>query len=228
MNDYSSLVNDVNQWLARSDMVSEAPTFIRLAEDRIARTLRVKDMEAAYAENTAIDGTVPVPEGYIEIKDFAVSIPRETPPFLDEDTLVIDTGAGPLVGASGRIQSLERTSPEFIYNRNNERQGMPTHLARAGANFLLWPFPDRTYEVTGFYYRRFPALSVQSPTNWLTANAYDCILYGTLAEASAYIKSMEQHQFWMQRFENVINEMQASNDKEEHSGSRLTQRIPGP
>jgi len=46
LSNYSELQSDIADWLDRSDLSSHIPTFIKLAEARINRKLRVRQMEA--------------------------------------------------------------------------------------------------------------------------------------------------------------------------------------
>ena len=44
LTDYSSLKTSVASYLARSDLTTQIPDFIRLAEERLARDLRTRKM----------------------------------------------------------------------------------------------------------------------------------------------------------------------------------------
>lgn len=45
INDYSTLKQGIADWLARADLTSQIPTFIALAESRINRELRTRQMQ---------------------------------------------------------------------------------------------------------------------------------------------------------------------------------------
>jgi hypothetical protein len=68
LSDYDSLKAAIALWLHRSDLTDVIPTFIALAEERINRQLRVRDMETELAETAISDGVIAVPSGVLAVK----------------------------------------------------------------------------------------------------------------------------------------------------------------
>ena len=64
---YSTLKTTVADWLKRTDLTASIPDFIRFAELRIYREMRVRQMEAALS-GTIASGVLAVPSGYAELK----------------------------------------------------------------------------------------------------------------------------------------------------------------
>ena len=70
---YSDLTSTISSYLARSDLDSIIPTFISLAEQRLRRELRMRQMlVTAQATTTGGDSTVGLPSDYLEMRDIHV------------------------------------------------------------------------------------------------------------------------------------------------------------
>ena len=54
------------------------------------------------------------------------------------------------------------------------------------------------------YRKRFTALSSSNTTSWLTANAYDLLLYGCLIEAAIYDKNPQMMQLYEKRYQEAL------------------------
>lgn len=66
---YSDLQASVLSWLNRPDLASLAPDFIRLAEERLSRALRVQDMEALMTPAaTDANRSIALPTGAVAVK----------------------------------------------------------------------------------------------------------------------------------------------------------------
>ena len=67
---YSELKTTVANYLARSDLTSVIPDFIRLAEERLRRDIRTRMMlTVATASTIAADSTVGLPTDFLEMRD---------------------------------------------------------------------------------------------------------------------------------------------------------------
>jgi hypothetical protein len=66
---YAQLQTAVASWLHRTDLADVIPDFITLAEERLNRTLRVRQMETVLAETTIEDGNlIAEPDGMVGVK----------------------------------------------------------------------------------------------------------------------------------------------------------------
>ena len=77
------------------------------------------------------------------------------------------------------------------YWPNASSTGVPRYYARFDAdNFILAPTPDATYTAELHYYYRPASLTAGggSGTTWLSTNAPNTMLYGTLVEAYTFMK----------------------------------------
>ena len=73
-NDYATLQTTIANYLARSDLTATIPEFIRLAEDRLSRDLRIRQMlQIATTTIDSTNGTVEIPADFLAMKDIHVS-----------------------------------------------------------------------------------------------------------------------------------------------------------
>ena len=82
--DYTSLQSTVASYLARTDLTTQIPEFIRLGETRLRRDLRLRQMiKVATAIASAGDGTVEIPDDFLAMKDLHIQgNPPQTIQFL--------------------------------------------------------------------------------------------------------------------------------------------------
>lgn len=206
---YNDLTAAVQAWLIdRTDLVSRIPDFIRMAELRIYRMLRIRAMEMTLNSDIASDGTLALPSDYIELKNAYVN----TTPYIE----------------------LERQTPEYIYKMfpYSGQTGVPMVIARLGENFIFAPYPDSTYTVIGIYYGYLPALSDSNPTNWFMTNAPELLLFGALCEAVPYLHEKDysdERVVWETKFQTILNDVKMQDKREWRSGSRVIGKaIPRP
>lgn len=213
---YTSLKASIDDWLARSDISDESisDTLIDLAEARINRILRVKAMESVY-DATIASGVTAYPSDCLEFKHLYLYSG-------DGDTL---SGDGVIDPTDNTIRELEWRGFDAFSREYQGSSGVPCFATRQADKIIYWPKPQGTQKVSGVYYAAFTALSDASPTNWLSTNAPDLLLSSVLTEASAYIKSPDQLQYWQGRRDQAMAEIQAEDDKAEYSATPLTMRM---
>jgi hypothetical protein len=91
---------------------------------------------------------------------------------------------------------------------NASTTGLPKYYALFDDNsFLLAPTPDQTYTFELHYKYRPASLTTTSGTDttWLSDNAPDAILYGTLVEAANFLKNPQETALYEQRFVQAVN-----------------------
>lgn len=194
--DYSSLQTEIASWLHRTDLTTTIQGIISLAEARIYRELRVRQMETALS-STISSGIIAVPTGYLELK-YA---------YID----------------GSPVRRLQRKDAEWIYTAFPTRSsdGKPLYIARDGTNFIFGPYPDSTYTVKGSYYKKLDALSGSNTSNWLTTDVPDLILFASLCECAPYIGDDDRIVLWEQKYAQIKDRVQRKNDEEDFSGSPM-------
>ena len=71
---YAELQTTIAGYLARSDLTTQIPDFIRLAEIRLRRDLRIRQMlNSTTLTCTSGTATVSIPSDFLEVKDFVVT-----------------------------------------------------------------------------------------------------------------------------------------------------------
>ena len=75
---YSELQASAIAWSARSDLAALTPDFVTLAEDRMNRALRVRQMQVSLSDSI-FDGCIAVPDGTVGVKTLWIDGNERTP-----------------------------------------------------------------------------------------------------------------------------------------------------
>ena len=198
---YSDLKTSIANYLGRSDLTSQIPDFIALAEIRLTRSLRIRQMlKTATASTTAADPTVGVPSDFLQIRDIHISGNPRTP--------------------------ISYLSPSaFSRDARADESGKPVFYTLRSAEFELAPIPDTAYTLSMLYYSKPTALSDSNTSNVFLANAADALLYGSLLEAEPYLMNDARLQVWSSLYNNAIAALNTSDDDSEYSGVPLTMSV---
>jgi len=181
---YDSLNSTVLQYLERSDpaTVAAIPTFITLCEFEIAEQIKtLGQLNVASATMTADNPILQKPARW-----------RKTVSM----TLTTATGAQPVLLRKFEYlknywpDATETSQPLFYSDIDYD-------------NWYLAPTPDQEYEFEVLYYERIQPLSSETQTNWLTRNAPNAMLYGTLLQAMPFLKN-DQRQIFQEKYKEAI------------------------
>jgi hypothetical protein len=195
---YSDLKTAVANYLARTDLTDQIPDFIRFAEIRLRRDLRIRQMlKTVTTTTTGGDNTVELPADFLEIRDFIV----QTNP----------------------VQPLDYMSPS-IFSRNARRteSGKPIDYTIMATDFMLAPIPDTNYTLEMIYYASPAFLSTSNTTNVFINTCPDALLYGALLEAEPYIMNDARLQTWSSMYGRAIEALKISDDRSQYSGVPLS------
>jgi len=198
---YSELKTSVANYLGRSDLTSQIPDFISLAEIRLNRSIRIRQMlKTATATTTGGDPTVGLPSDFLEIRDLHVSGNPRSP--------------------------LTYMSPSaFSRDARADESGKPVFYTMRGAEFELAPIPNTTYTISMLYYAKPTALSDANTSNVFMANCADALLYGALLEAEPYLMNDARLQVWSSLYNNAVASLNDSDDASEYSGVPLQMSV---
>ena len=192
---YTELKAAVASWLARADLTSTIPDFITLAEAKLNRTLRTRQMEqrsyATAAEYMAL------PTNFWEMRSIQIN---GTPQY-----------------------TLEQRAPFEMDALDDGVSGRPSRYCLMANQIRLAPVPDSTYDLEIDYYESIPPLASNS-TNWLLTAAPDLYLYGSLLEAAAFMLDDPRVPLWQAAYTQVIGQLQTSDRRARWSGSPLAVR----
>ena len=98
-------------------------------------------------------------------------------------------------------------SDEFMmeYWPNRTSTGTPKYYAYFDDDTLyVAPTPSAALGLEISYRRRLPALSSSNTTNWLTDNASDALLYGSLVEAAAFNRNYALQERYLGMYQNAV------------------------
>ncbi len=179
---YDSLSSLVLQYLERSDpaVVAFIPTAIALAEFEIAEN--IKTLGQMEVVNATMDGGNPVLQKPARWRK-TVSMTVTTP-----------TGKQPVY-----LRKLE-----YLNNYWPDVTATDTPLFYADYDYDHWfiaPTPDAAYAFEALCYTRLQPLDSATQTNWLTQNAPNAMLFGTLKQTAPFLKDDARLAVWSGLFD---------------------------
>ena len=155
---------------SETSFVTNLPNFIKAAEEKIFKSIDLdifrKNVTSAF---TSSDSFLTVPADYLA--SFSLQITT-----------------------SGSEDFLLQKDVNFIreYAPSSSTTGVPKYYARFDEdNFIVAPTPNANYTLQLNYYFRPASLTAgaDSGTTWISTNAPFALLYGSLVEASIFMKS---------------------------------------
>ena len=175
---YSELVSTVESYLARTDLTSIIPTFVQLAQERMTRDLRTREM-LKVATTTATDSTVELPSDFLEMREIHF---QGNPPI-----------------------TLEYESPDkFFRDQFTTTSGLPYYYTIIAYELQFAPAPDSSMTLQMLYYAKPTYISSTTASNLYLANYSDALLYATLAEAEPYLMNDSRIQTWASMYDRAI------------------------
>ena len=114
-----------------------------------------------------------------------------------------------VIDSSSNYNYLLLKHPSFIrdYTPAAATTGTPKYYAEFDENtFILAPTPNTTFTFELHYLYRPSSLTSagDSGTTWLSTNAPNAMLYGSLAEAMVYLKNYESSPIYETRFQEAL------------------------
>jgi len=187
---FTTLKQDVQRYLERGNTLAsdpivfeQIPRLINLAERRIARELKI--------------------EGFINVVTGTLSAGQSVYPKPDRwrDTVSISIGTGATL--DNRKVLFARV---YEYLRSYWPNALETDTPLFYSDYdyshwLLAPTPDAEYPFEILYYELPPLLDEVVQTNWITEYAPQLLLYGTLVEATPFLKNDERIPVWQSMYD---------------------------
>lgn len=188
-------------YLGRSDLTSQIPDFISLAELRLSRDIRTRRMlKTATAATTISDATVGLPSDFLAIRDvFVQGSPRTVVSYMSPSA--------------------------FSSNSRADEVGLPTFYTMRSNEFEFAPKPDAVYTIQMLYYFKPTALSDTNTSNEFMANYPDALLYGSLLEAEPYLMNDARMQTWANLYNQAIARINTSDEESEYAGVPLSMTV---
>lgn len=195
---YTSLIDDVSKYIERTDAatVDMIPTFIMLAEYRCAREVKtlltVNYITASFQAGQAVYAK---PQRWLEGVSWNI-------------------GIGATAETTNRTPLFLRTY-DYIrsYWPNVSTRDVPKFYADySQTHWIVAPTPDADYPYEVGYYQRPQMLSAENQTNWFTIYAPDLLLYATLLETPAYLRTDERVQVWQMYYDRAKSALGVQDD----------------
>ena len=203
LSNYSELQTSIGDWLLRTDLTAVIPDFIQLAEARMARDPRVRQL--TIEDPFVIDAaTETVPTGFSAIESLFI------------------------IGDNNKYLTIETVDPGGLpeVQQRHQPSGTPRAVAFQDDTTLRFaPVPDQAYDAVLIYWEGVSALSDSNTTNWILTNHPDIYLYGALIESAPYMKDDERIAVWGTRYEAALEELHRHNN-ETRFGGELIRRVP--
>src|SRR3990167_881142 len=198
---YANLQAAVISTLHRADLATAVPDFVTLAEDKLNKRLRLRNMRTR-ATSSISSEYVALPTGFLAAANFQINT---TP----------------------RVR-LEYASPEWLDIKYPDASdtGKPAFWTFVGGEIQLAPVPDGTYTLEMDYYKKLDLAT--DLNNWLLTNSPRCYYYGTLMEASAYLVNDKRVSLWSTLLENAIKELETADASDKQPEYGLAMRPDGP
>lgn len=198
---YSELQTSIAGYLARSDLTTQIPDFIRLAEIRLRRDLRVRQMLSS-TTLTCVAGTptVSIPSDFLQVSDFIVT--------------------------GNPVQALNYYTPAmFSRNTRSSDGGKPKDYTILASSFVLAPIPDSAQTLNLVYYAAPEFLSNTNTTNSFVTVCPDLLLYGSLIEAEPWLMNDARINTWGTMFDRAMSSLTTSDEQGQYSGAPLQMRV---
>lgn len=183
---YDSLNSLVLQYLERSDpaVIAFIPTAITMAEFEIAQEIKTL--------------------GQMEVVDSTMTINN---PVIAKPARWRKTVSMTLTTATGAKQPIFLRKLEYLSSYWPDVTATGTPLYYADYDYDHWfiaPTPSAAFAFEALCYTRLPPLSSTNQTNWLTQNAPNAMLFGTLKQTAPFLKDDARLAVWTQIFDTAI------------------------
>jgi hypothetical protein len=184
---YDDLTSTVLQYLERKDaaVVNAIPTFISLAEFEIAQEIKTLG-QLQVVESTMLP-----------------SNPVLQKPARWRKTVSMNVSVG------GKRQPVYLRKYEYLKNYwpDDTQTDVPLYYADTDwDHWFLAPTPAQAYSFEVLYYERIAPLSSTNQTNWLTQNAPNAMLFGTLLQAMPFLKN-DQRTIFQQKYTEALQSL---------------------
>lgn len=184
---YDSLTSTVLQYLERKDaaVVNAIPTFISLAEFEIAQEIKtLGQLQVANAQMTASNPILQKPARWRKTVSMSVTV-------------------------DGKKRPVYLRKYEYLKNYwpDADQTDVPEYYADTDwDHWFIAPTPALDYEFEVLYYERIAPLSSTNQTNWITQNAPNAMLFGTLLQAMPFLKN-DQRTIFQQKYQEALQSL---------------------
>lgn len=201
LSNYTELQTSIGNWLTRTDLATQIPEFIVLAEAEIARVLRKSSTRQTV---TLSEESLSLGAAVGELRSVRL-----------------------VTGSPYRDLPLEIGTPEIFWEWKARFQvsGRPRKAALIAGKLVVAPVPDAPYPAEIVYYNALVPLSSTNPTNEVLRDDPDVYLFGALMQAAPYLKNDERIPVWEAKFQRGLDQIETQYQRKE-SASLQPVRLP--
>jgi hypothetical protein len=194
---YTNLQAALASWAGRSDLTSVIPDCITMAESKMNRYLRTKDMVGHVFDFGVVNSFMPADFG--GVKSFVMNL------------------------SSTHISSVPDYALEYMPDDKmasyGNCTGKPKFYNVSGGRFNFSPTPDSDYLATLTYYVKIAALSGSNASNWVLTSHPDAYMYGAMGEICGYLRDPVGAKTWETAMYSILDEIQGISAKDQAGGS---------
>jgi len=197
---YDNLKTNIADYLARQDLTDKIPMFVSLAEKRLNRDLRLRQMLQQSTFSLTSGYTVPTPADFLEMKDIHID-------------------ANPIVNLNFKTVS------QFYRLSNSSGSGVPINYTLVSDNFVLAPRPTGASTINMTYYKIPKVLSTTNPSNEYLEVCPDLLLYASLVESAPFLMDDARLVTWEQLYTRGLTSITKSDEQSEFPAQPLAVQI---
>ena len=157
---YSSLQTEIANYLNRTDLTAQIPTFIGLAESYLFRELHIKELETSVSSTTVTGGYATLPSDFGTLSKISITS--------NGTARVLDYIA---------LSEVPTTVEQY-----------PGYYSFESGKIRIWG-SDVGQAYTMYYVPAISPLTVSNTSNWLLANASELYLYASCLEGARYLRN---------------------------------------
>ena len=197
---YDNLKTNIADYLARSDLTEKIPMFVSLAEKRLNRDLRLRQMLQQSTYSLTSGYKVPTPTDFLEMKDIHID-------------------ANPVVNLNFKTVS------QFYRLGNSSTTGQPINYTLVSDNFVLAPRPVSGATINMTYYKIPKVLSDTNPSNEYLEVCPDLLLYSSLVESAPFLMNDERLNTWESLYTRGLTSITKSDEQSEFPAQPLAVQL---
>lgn len=198
---YSGLQSAIADFLNRSDLTSQIPGFISLAESKFNRDERLRCRQAIVRAQADLNAQFEtLPSDYAEMWNIQLN----TQP----------------------LTVMEYVPPQVAdqWKARHWAPGKPTKFTVVGNTMELVPPPDGTYSAEMLYFGKITPLSSTNTSNWLLQLAPDAYLYGALMESAPYLRDDDRLSMWAASLNAILEQIRVNDQRATYNAGPIMMR----
>ena len=197
---YDNLKTNIASYLARTDLTEQIPMFISLAENRLTRDLRLRQMLQQSTYTMASGFNIPTPADFLEMKDLHLQ-------------------GNPIIPLTFQTVS------QFYRRQGTQNQGQPINYTLVSSNFVLSPQPTGATTANMTYYKIPAPLSDTVPSNEFLEVCPDLLLYASLAESAPFLMDDPRLATWESLYSRGLTSITKSDEQSEFPAQPLAVQL---